>query len=314
MLAEKIKLKKLLSPSRSSYESKQRSILTGLIFGIVGLFPAIIVVILANSLTVFSDLLRNVGVVFAILFSFITVQRVSKGKNALYDYGYGKMENLSSLVTAGVMIISIVIIVYQLIDRFQNPQELKSVGLGLGILFSALAAAFNGWLAWQSYRTAKRESSPVMESLWRLYQVKTISTVCVLASLGLSYLFRDFSWAVYIDPAGSIVLLGFLVFSTYGVISSSVFDLLDRTLSDSLQLMVLNSLANHFEAYEAIHGIKSRRAGNTVYVEIFLEFDPEAKMADVQKNINEMKKEMEIRIPGSQISIVPTSVSVSSAA
>jgi hypothetical protein len=64
-------IKRLFSPSRSSYESKQRSILSGLVFGIVGLFPAIAIVILANSITVLSDLLRNVGVVFAIFFSSI---------------------------------------------------------------------------------------------------------------------------------------------------------------------------------------------------------------------------------------------------
>ncbi len=299
------KIKKLVSPSRSSYEAKQRSIVTGLIFGIFGLIPAIAIVIMANSLTVLSDLLRNVGMVFAIFFSWMTVQRVAKGKNPIYNYGYGKMENLSSLVTAGVMLVSITIVILQTVERFQNPVPMGEVGMGLGTILSGLAALFNGWLCIQSYRTAKKEQSPVMESLFRLYQVKTISTLCVVSSLGFSLLFKDHSWAVYIDPCGSIVLLGFMIFSTWGVISSSVFDLLDRTLSDSLQLIVLNSLATHFESYEAIHGVRSRRSGNVVYVELFLEFDPDQKMAEVQKNIDEMKSELQVKIPGSQIVIIP---------
>lgn len=299
------KIKKLVSPSHSSYEAKQRSIVTGLIFGIFGLIPAIAIVIMANSLTVLSDLLRNVGMVFAIFFSWMTVQRVAKGKNPIYNYGYGKMENLSSLVTAGVMLVSITIVILQTVERFQNPVPMGEVGMGLGTILSGLAALFNGWLCIQSYRTAKKEQSPVMESLFRLYQVKTISTLCVVSSLGFSLLFKDHSWAVYIDPCGSIVLLGFMIFSTWGVISSSVFDLLDRTLSDSLQLIVLNSLATHFESYEAIHGVRSRRSGNVVYVELFLEFDPDQKMAEVQKNIDEMKSELQVKIPGSQIVIIP---------
>jgi ferrous-iron efflux pump FieF len=300
-------IKHFFSPSRSSYEAKQRSILSGLIFGVFGLISAIVVVVLANSLTVFSDLLRNVGVVFAIFFSWLTVKKVDKGKNAVYNYGYGKMENLSSLIVAGVMIVSITIILYQIIDRFQHPVELRPVGMGIGIVLSGGAALFNAWLWWQSYKTAKSVSSAVMESLWRLYQVKTISTVCVLASLGLSLIFRNYSWAVYIDPAGSVVLLGVLLFSTYGVISSSVYDLLDRSLDDSLQLIVLRSLAGHFDSYEAIHGVNSRRSGNIIYVELFLEFDPAWKMAEVQKNIDDIKTELESKIPGSQIIIVPAS-------
>lgn len=303
-------IKRFFSPSRSSYESKQRSILAGLVFGVIGLFPAIVVVILANSLTVFSDLLRNIGVVLAVFFSWVTVQKVAKGKNPVYNYGYGKMENLSSLVVAGVMIVSMTIIVYQIIDRFQHPVMLREIGLGIGILFSGLAAMFNGWLWWQSYKTAKAVSSPVMESLWRLYQVKTISTICVLATLGLSLALKNYSWAVYIDPAGSIVLLGFLVFSIYGVISSSVFDLIDRTLNDSLQLIILQSLARHFESYDAIHEVRSRRSGNNIYIELFLEFDPGWSMAEVQKGIDEIKAELENRITTSQVAIVPTTSSL----
>ncbi len=211
-------IKRFLSPSRSSYEAKRRSIFVGLAFGVIGLFPAIAVVILANSLTVLSDLLRNVGVVVAIFFSWVTVQRVARGQNPIYNYGYGKMENLSSLVVAGVMLVSITTIIHQAIERFQHPVALGEVGVEAGIILSALAAMANGWLWRQSYKTAKRESSPVMESLWRLYQVKTISTLCVVSSLSLSFALKGNLWAVYIDPIGSIVLLGFLIFSTYGVI------------------------------------------------------------------------------------------------
>lgn len=299
-------VKRFLSPTRSSYEAKQRSIFIGLAMGVIGLISAVAVVILSNSLTVLSDLMRNVGVVFAIFFSWMAVQRGAKGKNFFYNYGYGKMENLSSLIVAGVLIVSIIIIIYQTVDRFQNPVALKEVGTGIGIALSALAGISNAWLSWQSRKNAKRETSPVMESLYRLYQVKTLSTVCVVASLSLSLALRNQPWAVYIDPIGSVVLLVFMVYATYGVISSSVFDLLDRTLSDSIQLIVLQSLASHFDAYDAIHGVRSRRSGTNVYVELFLEFDPDSKMSEVQKSIDELKAELETRIPGSQIIIVPT--------
>jgi ferrous-iron efflux pump FieF len=299
-------LKQIFTKSKSSYQTKQNSILIGLIFGVVGLFPAIVVVIMANSLTVFSDLLRNVGLVFATLFSWITIRKVAKGQTLAYNYGYGKMENLSSMVVAGVMLIAITTIVYQTIGRFQNPVPLKTAGVGLGILTSGLAAMFNGWLWWQSYRAARKEPSALMESVWRLYQIKLVSTLCVMSSLILSFIFRNQPWAVYIDPGGSVVLLGFLIFTTYGVISSSVYDLLDRALDDSLQLSVLRELAGRFDSYDAIHGIRSRRAGGNIYIELFLEFDRDLKMGDVQTVINDMKSDMEKKIPGSQVTIMPS--------
>jgi len=302
--------KRFFSKSNSSYQTKENSIFIGLVFGIFGLIPAIIVVVMANSLTVFTDLLRNVGLVFATFFSWITLRKVSKGQNVVYNYGYGKMENLSSMVVAGVLLIAITTIVYQTIGRFQNPVPLKTAGLGLGILFSGLAAISNAWVWWKSYLNAKKEPSALMESFYRLYMIKLISNLCVMASLALSLIFRNYSWAIYIDPCGSVVLLGFLIFTTYGVISSSVYDLLDRALGDSLQIMVLRELARRFDSYEAIHGIRSRRAGGNIYIELFLEFDKDLKMGEIQTVINEMKNDMEKKIPGSQVTIMPTTQKV----
>ena len=136
--------------------------------------------------------------------------------------------------------------------------------------------------------------------------MKTVSTLCVFLTLGLSLVFRDYSWAVYIDPVGSIAVLGFLVFLVYGVISMSVYDLLDGTLDESLQLVILRELATRFEEYVAIHGVRSRRSGGDVYVQILLEFDGDRKMAEVQKAIDEMKFALEKKIPGSQVLIAPT--------
>ncbi|NQT48391.1 MAG: hypothetical protein HQ578_05395 [Chloroflexi bacterium] len=136
--------------------------------------------------------------------------------------------------------------------------------------------------------------------------MKTISSLIVLASLALSLGLEHQTWGEYVDPAGSILLLGFLAYTAYGVVSMSVYDLLDRTLEESLQLAILRELAAHFHRYDNVHGIRSRRSESNVYIEIFLEFDSEQKMGDVQRVINEMKASLEEKIPGSQVVIAPT--------
>jgi len=190
-------------------------------------------------------------------------------------------------------------------ERLQHPASLGEVGVGIGVVFSGITGIVNGWMWQRNYHIAKKRSSPIIESLWRLYRLKTVSTLCVFLTLGLSLAFRSYPWAVYIDPVGSIAVLGFLVFSVYGVISMSVYDLLDRTLDESLQLVILRELATYFEEYVAIHGIRSRRSGGDVYIEILLEFDGDRKMAEVQKAIDGMKFALEQKIPGSQVTIAP---------
>ncbi|MCX6001888.1 MAG: cation transporter, partial [Chloroflexi bacterium] len=114
----------------------------------------------------------------------------------------------------------------------------------------------------------------------------------------------------FVDPLGSVIIGLFIVQSIYNISAMSVYDLLDRALEESLQLIILRELAGYFDEYEAIHGIRSRRSGANVYVEIFLEFDGEKKMAEVQQVINSMKANLEKKIHGSEIVISPATADV----
>jgi len=300
-------LKKIISPTNvSSYQEKEHSIVLGLLVGLFGLLPGIVTIILSNSMTLLSDVLKNGGLVLAIFLSWLSIRKVSRGKNLGYDYGYGKLENLSGLLTASVMIISFGIVLYTAVNRFLHPTTLHEIGTIMGLAFSGIAIVANIWLWRHELHLAHKEVSPIMESMWRLSRVKTISTSLVFLCLGMSVVFRGEHWADYVDPTGSVILSCFILFSAYGIISKSVYDLLDRTLEEEMQLVILRELANYFQEYEALHGIKSRRSGSHIYIEIFLEFDGDRKMAEVQKVISEMKAALEQKIQSSRVIIVPS--------
>jgi ferrous-iron efflux pump FieF len=300
-------LNNLISPNHaSSSQEKEHSVMLGLVVGLFGLLPSVFIMLLANSTTLLSEVLKDSGLVLAIFLSWLSIRKVSKGKNLGYDYGYGKMENLSGMLTASVMIIAFGIVLYTAIDRFLNPTALNEVGTIIGLIFSGIAMIANALLLKHELHLARREVSPIMESMWRLTRVKIISFALVIISLGMSIIFRENKWAEYVDPTGSVILSCFILFSAWGVISKSVYDLLDKTLEEEMQLIILRELATYFQEYEALHGIKSRRSGAHVYIEIFLEFDGERKMAEVQKVITEMKAALEQKIQSSQVIIAPT--------
>ncbi len=102
------------------------------------------------------------------------------------------------------------------------------------------------------------------------------------------------------------MIAGFLLFSGYRVITTSLPDLLDKTLDEELQMVIVRHRALFFNDYTALHGVRSRRSGSNVYIEIFLEFDGEKKMGEVQDIINRIKMSLETHIPKSSVSLVPT--------
>jgi divalent metal cation (Fe/Co/Zn/Cd) transporter len=79
---------------------------------------------------------------------------------------------------------------------------------------------------------------------------------------------------------------------------------MDRALEETVQLVVLGELADFFDRYSAFHGVRSRRSGGTMYLEIFLEFDGALRMSEVQRTIDEMRHNLEGKIRGSRVAIV----------
>jgi cation diffusion facilitator family transporter len=293
---------------KEQFKEKERSVLTSFLLGVTVLAPDVLAVILANSVMLLSDVLKSGSETFATLLSWLAIRRVRQGQTFDYNYGQGKLENISSLAVAGAMMLSWVIVTYGAIERFRHPSPLGSIGLAL---FVTGGSAVVNLAVWRKNRQLARKSpSPIIESQWRLYRAKAAANICVVSSLLLGSAFRGQRWAVYVDPAGAVIISGFLLLSAYRVVTDSIYDLLDRTLDESLQLVILSELAAWFNEYEALHGVRSRRSGGNVYIEIFMEFNPDQRMAEVQDLINRMKANLEQKIQGSQVVIAPATAPV----
>ena len=293
-----------------SYARKQRTVLISLIIDFVLWIPDIVAAILSGSIVLFADAVKCANEIIATFLAYITIRRMVKGGAGAYDYGMGKMETITSVITGGVMFVSLVIVFLVALYRIAVPAELMHEGVYLGIVLMVTGVCMNSWLWLKNYRFNQREPSPIMDSQWRLFRTKAFSDFSVLVALIASMELSAYSWSLYIDPCASFVIAGFLLFSGYRVITTSLPDLLDKTLDEELQMVIVRHLAVFFHEYTALHGVRSRRSGSNVYIEIFLEFDGEKKMCEVQEIINRIKVSLEAHISRSSVSVVPTSPAV----
>jgi divalent metal cation (Fe/Co/Zn/Cd) transporter len=143
-----------------------------------------------------------------------------------------------------------------------------------------------------------------MESQSKLFMTRLIGNVFIFLSLALSLSLAAYEWSVYIDPIAALIIGASVLVSAVGVFSSSVYDLLDGTLEEADQLKILRELVQHFDRYEMVHGIRSRRAGNRIFVEIFLEFDPDKRVGEVERDMAAIRKSIEAGLENSSVSIV----------
>jgi ferrous-iron efflux pump FieF len=293
-----------ISPKAAGEESREKLVFTGLCMDLLILIPETTAVILSGSATLLSDVIKCANEILATMFALMIIKRMKAGGKFTYDYGMGKFETLTRVITGGVMLVSIIILVLFTVHRLIDPEPFEMTAAIIGIplmLFASITDSYH----WKKYHDrARKDPSPIMEAQWRLRRAKTFSNLLILVALSLSVIFVQYSWAHYIDPVVSFVIIGFLLFAGYREFSSSLPDLFDKTLDEELQITILQELASSFDKYHEFHGVRSRRSGSRIYIEIFLGFEPEQRMGDVQDFATSLKRSLEFKIAGSVVSIV----------
>ena len=102
---------------------------------------------------------------------------------------------------------------------------------------------------------------------------------------GIGGLYSEEGLRKYIGMGVSLVIAGSILMSAIGVFSSSVYDLLDGTLEEKDKLDIMRELVLHFHRYDMLYGVRSRRAGNRVFIDIHVGFEPDRRIGDVEQDI-----------------------------
>ena len=210
---------------------------------------------------------------------------MARGGEGTYEYGVGKLENLSSLFVAALLILVFLVITANAVRGLITPSSVGGIGVTISLVSQVVFATINSWLWGRCRKAARDEESPLMAAQAKLFFTKLFGNVFILVSLSSSLALADRPWSVYIDPVASLVIAASILVSAIGVFSSSVYDLLDGTLEEKDKLEIMRELVRHYDRYDVLYGVRSRRAGNRVFIDIHLGFHPDRRVGEVEQDI-----------------------------
>ena len=283
--------------------AKEKAALTAVAFGFIDTILTTLTYISSNSSALLADTLKTFLELCAALISLIVLRRVTNASSADFNYGTGKMESLSSLFIGILMCVCILAITGNAVFHIFHPSHISGAGVWTGMFLQLAYCGINGWIYKENLLLSRKEKSTLLKSQANLFLSKVLANAFIFLALLTGIIFSNNEWAALIDPLASLIIGMFILSCATGVFSNSVFDLMDRSLEESDQLMILRGLVRHFDMYKDLHGIKSRRAGGKAFIEIYLEFEPELKMADVKTTVSSIQSDIEKSIPNSQVSI-----------
>lgn len=131
--------------------------------------------LVSGSLSLLSDALHNFSDVISLIVSYIASKLSKKKASVNRTFGYKRAEILAAFINASTLIIVAIILIFEAIKRFQNPQEIEST---LVIWLSIVAILGNGYSVILIKKTSKNNIN--MQSAYLHLLTDMLASVAVL--------------------------------------------------------------------------------------------------------------------------------------
>ncbi len=250
-----------------------------------------------NSVSVISEAFHSGLDLAAAVIAFAAVRKSSKPADERHNYGYGKVENLSSIIEAFMIAAAGVIIILNAVPKLRGGGEIHSLGLGAAVM--AVSAAVNFLVSKKLLKVARETDSPALAADgWHLL-TDVYTSLGVFVGLGAIYV----TGYKIIDP---IIALGvaLLIFkAAFDLIRDSMRSILDFGLpkeEESIIHEVLNKYSNEYVEY---HKLRTRKSGSDRYVDLHLVVPKDKHIETVHSLCNRIEKDMRKSLSGVHVLI-----------
>jgi cation diffusion facilitator family transporter len=252
------KIAKISEEKKATLVSSSVALLLTLIKLIIG--------ILSGSIAVLASAVDSILDLFVSLFNYFAITNSEKPADCIFNYGRGKIEALASVIEGTIITLSGIFLFYTAIDKYFS--NTKSIYLKESLLVMIISLMITLLLVLYLNSIAKKTNNMVIKADVLHYKTDVWTNTAVLISLLLVTFTKNEIFDVIIG--GTISL--YIIYSAYELIESGVLVLLDR----SIDKKTTNKIKNIFKTEPYVndsHALKTRQAGNNIFVDVHLVFD-----------------------------------------
>lgn len=217
-----------------------------------------------GSVALYSDALESIVNVVTALTALIALRLAQRPADAALPYGYHKAEYFSAVLVGVMIIVAAILILREAVYGFLDPKIPQAPLEGIAI--SVVATIINLVWAQVLVRQGRKARSPALEADGKHLMTDVVSTIGVLAGLGLVY---ATGWAQLDSVLAALVALNIL-WSGWGVMRQSVGGLMDVAVPPDTQRTIRDVIAVNADGAIEAHDIRTRQAGRLTFIEFHL--------------------------------------------
>ncbi len=199
--------------------------------------------LMTHSMSLLSDAGHNLGDVATLVLSLLAFRLARVKPNQSFSYGYKKTTILAALTNAVILFIAIGVLGYESINRLFHPQPVEggivAIVAGIGIVINVASALL--------FFRNKDHDLNTRGAYLHLLTDALVSVGVVLGGIAIHYT----GW-FWLDGAISVVILLFILVSTWSLLTSSVRMSVDAVPAN-VSMDRIEQLLKGIEGVESIH-------------------------------------------------------------
>jgi cation diffusion facilitator family transporter len=258
--------------------------------GIFILVLKVLAYIVSDSVALLSDAMESIINIVASVMMLTALIISARKEDENHRYGHRKAENISALVEGVLIIIAAVLIVEATIGRLFNP--VGFINIDLGLIISLCATSLNGVLAVIMFRESKKNRSMALEGDAKHLFSDVISSIGVVIGLFIASVTGFF----IIDPLIALIVAALLVKMGVDVFRKTSIDLMDSNCAEEEKIIV--AVLKKTQGYLEYHGLKTRRSGDRVFMEVHLCVDGDVSVREAHELTERIEKALVLVVPG----------------
>ncbi len=256
----------------------------------------VVAYLLTDSVSLLSTLLDSLLDAAASLINLLAVRHALTPADREHRFGHGKAEPLAALGQSTFIAGSAAFLIVQAANRLVSPHPVTNTGIGLGVMAFSIAATLL-LVLFQRF-VIRRTGSLAIKADSLHYASDLIVNASVVVAL---ILVAVYGWQ-RVDPVFGAGISLYIIYTAWQIARTALDMLMDRELPDEERKRI-RAIALANPGVRAVHDLRTRASGPTVFVQMHLEVDGKLTLAEAHAIADAVEAQVHAAYPGAEIII-----------
>ena len=285
------------------FKQQEQISLVGVLIELPYFVAVIVVAFTSGSLILMLDAFATAGVIADSGISYAISKKLQHNHAFSFDYGMGKVESFGGFVSAIFILFGLAVVLMFSISELISPSEAGEVFLW-AVFLKIFSVVSDIWLYRKQLRAARAIDSHFVDANLISTQSALVFDGVALITVSMVYFLRDVHFMAYIEPLVCIGCVIFYALQSIKNLRKTIPDLLDKTLDENEQLLILKCFSEIALEVKDFEGIRSRRSGHVIYIDLLVTFDDDTTYIKTREVIEKFDRAVRAVLPDSINSII----------